>query len=273
MINFEIYQNGKIKEYNNNIKLLIAGQNKTLFIFHGLYGRGKNWQSFAKKISQNEEILVFTVDLRNHGGNIFKENMSYNLMMEDIFHLFDYLGIEKTNLLGHSMGGKLAMLITLLRPHYINNLIIADIAPINYPNDNQNIINALFNLDLNLVRNRNHADELLSNEIEPKFLRSFLLQNIKLGDIKYKWTINLTAIKKGMNDLRSFPKIHKNKNVDTRSLCIYGQKSDYVNKNHYQIFKNFFSNVLFHEIQNAGHFLHIENPDEFYEVSKNFLKY
>ena len=141
MINFEIYQNGKIKEYNNNIKLLIAGQNKTLFIFHGLYGRGKNWQSFAKKISQNEEILVFTVDLRNHGGNIFKENMSYNLMMKDIFHLFDYLGIKKTNLLGHSMGGKLAMLITLLRPHYINNLIIADIAPINYPNDNQNIIN------------------------------------------------------------------------------------------------------------------------------------
>ena len=65
--------------------------------------------------------------------------MSYNLMMEDIFHLFDYLGIEKTNLLGHSMGGKLAMLITLLRPHYIDNLIIADIAPINYPNDNQNI--------------------------------------------------------------------------------------------------------------------------------------
>ena len=72
------------------------------------------------------------------------------------------------------MGGKLAMLITLLRPHYVNNLIIADIAPINYPNDNQNIINALFNLDLNLVRNRNHADELLSNEIESKFLRSFL---------------------------------------------------------------------------------------------------
>jgi len=73
VINFEIYQNGQIKEYNNNIKLLIAEQNNTLFIFHGLYGRGKNWQSFAKKISQNEEMLVFTVDLRNHGGNIFKK--------------------------------------------------------------------------------------------------------------------------------------------------------------------------------------------------------
>ena len=272
MINFEIYKSGRIIRYEENTQLFHTEKINTLFIFHGLYGRGKNWQSFAKKMSENEKTIVVTVDLRNHGGNIFKENMSYTLMMEDIFHLFNYLKIKKTNLLGHSMGGKLAMLITLLRPNYINKLIIADIAPINYPNDNQNIIDALFNLDLNLVRNRNHADELLSNEIEPKFLRSFLLQNIKIDDRKYKWTINLTAIKKAMNDLRSFPTIYKDKKVDTRSLCIYGQKSDYVNKNHFQIFKNYFSNILFHKIKNAGHFLHIENPDEFYEVSKKFFK-
>ena len=170
------------------------------------------------------------------------------------------------------MGGKLAMLITLLKPKYINKLIIADIAPINYINDNENIIDALLNLDLTLVRNRNHADELLSNEIEQKFLRSFLLQNIKLSDGKYKWSINLTSIKNSMNNLRSFPKIDKNNKVDIKSLCIYGQKSDYVNKDHFQIFKNYFSNILFHKIKNAGHFLHIENPDEFYEVSKNFFK-
>ena len=76
-----------------------------------------------------------------------------------------------------------------------------------------------------------------------------------------------------MNNLRSFPKIDKNNKVDTKSLCIYGQKSDYVKGYHFQIFKILFPNILFHEIQNAGHFLHIENPDEFYEVSKNFLKY
>ena len=139
-------------------------------------------------------------------------------------------------------------------------------------NDNENIIDALLNLDLTLVRNRNHADELLSNEIEQKFLRSFLLQNIKLSDGKYKWSINLTSIKNAMNNLRSFPKIDKNNKVDTKSLCIYGQKSDYVNQDHFQIFKNYFSNILFHKIKNAGHFLHIENPDEFYEVSKNFFK-
>ena len=193
-------------------------------------------------------------------------------MMEDIIHLFNYLKIKKTNLLGHSMGGKLAMLIALLKPNYVNKLIIADIAPINYPNDNQNIIDALCNLDLNLVKNRNHADELLSNKIEKKSLRMFLLQNLKLSDGTYKWSINLTTIKETMNVLRSFPRVDQNYKVDTKSLCIYGQKSEYVNEDHFQIFNNYFSNILFHKIKNAGHFLHIENPDEFYEVSKNFFK-
>ena len=271
MINFELYKSGRIIKYEENIRLFNIDKTNTLFIFHGLYGRGKNWQSFAKKISENHEFIVILVDLRNHGGNIFKETMSYSLMMEDIFNLFSYFKIKKTNLLGHSMGGKLAMLITLLKPNYINKLIIADIAPINYPNDNQNIINALCNLDLNLVRNRTHADELLSKDIEHKFLRSFLLQNIKLSDGKYKWSINLPTIKKVMNNLRSFPKINKIKKVGTKSLCIYGQKSDYVNEKHFQIFKIYFSNIFFYEIKNAGHFLHIEHPDEFYEVSKDFL--
>ena len=272
MINFEIYKSGRIIRYKENTQLFKIEKINTLFIFHGLYGRGKNWQSFAKKMSENEKTTVVTVDLRNHGGNIFKENMSYTLMMEDIFDLLNYLEIKKTNLLGHSMGGKLAMLITLLKPNYINKLIIADIAPINYANDNQNIIDALYNLDLNLIKNRNHADELLSKEIDQKFLRAFLLQNIKHVEGDYHWSINLKTIKKSMNDLRSFPKIDQNHKVDTKSLCIYGQNSEYVNVNHFQIFKKYFSNILFHKIKNTGHFLHIENPDEFYEVSKNFFK-
>ena len=124
MINLELYKSGKIIRYQENPQLFNKENINTLFIFHGLYGRGKNWQSFAKKMSENEKTIVVTVDLRNHGGNIFKEDMSYPLMMEDIFHLFNYLQIEKTNLLGHSMCGKLAMLITLLRPDYVNKLII-----------------------------------------------------------------------------------------------------------------------------------------------------
>ena len=194
-------------------------------------------------------------------------------MVEDIFHLFKYLEIKKANLLGHSMGGKLAMLIALSKPHYVNKIIIGDIAPIKYTNENRNIIGALLNLDLTSIKNRNHADEILSNYIELKFLRSFLLQNLKLVDGKYKWSINLTSIKKAMDDLQSFPEIKNKNKVKSQLLCIFGQKSKYVNDFHFEIFNKYFSDISFHEIKNSGHFLHIENPDEFYEVSRNFLKY
>ncbi len=271
MINFQIYQHGQLIEYDERNGLFKKEELQTLFIFHGLYGRGKNWQSFSKKYSQNENQIVITVDLRNHGGNEFKKNHSYFLMMEDVVKLFNYLGIKNTNLLGHSMGGKLAMLITLLYPNYADQVVIADIAPINYPNDDQNIIDALLCLDLNLIKNRNQADEFLSKYIGQKFLRSFLLQNLELFEGKYRWSINLTTIKRAMDDLRSFPSNEKINQVDKKVLCIYGEESSYVKEEHFRIFTKYFSNPLFYKMKSVGHFLHIENPDEFFEVSKSFF--
>ena len=121
------------------------------------------------------------MDLRNHGGNQFNREFSYFLMVQDFMKLLNYFGIQKVNLLGHSMGGKLSMLISLLYPKYINKIIIVDISPIDYPidyqNDNKNIIDILLNLDLDLIKNRNHADDLLSKHIDQKFLRLFLLRH------------------------------------------------------------------------------------------------
>ena len=135
MKNFQIYKNGKQIEFEKNNVNVNDKNFQTLFIFHGLYGRGKNWQTFSKKLSKEKNQIVVTVDLRNHGGNDFEEYISYILMKNDIISLFNYLGVKKTNLLGHSMGGKLAMIITLLEPKYVNKVIIADIAPIDYDND------------------------------------------------------------------------------------------------------------------------------------------
>ena len=271
MINFQIFKNGQQIKFDNNYHYFNNKMSETLFIFHGLYGRGKNWHTFSKKLSEKENQIVVTVDLRNHGGNDFKEDISYILMMNDIIKLFNYLGVESTNLLGHSMGGKLAMVIALLEPKYVNKVIIADISPIDYDNNETQIINSLLNINLNLIRNRNEADEILSNYIDQKFLRSFLLQNLELLDGKYKWSINLMAIKKSLNELRKFPTIKDINKFDKEVLCIYGGNSDYVKESHFKIFKRFFSNIFFHEIKNANHFLHIENPLEFYEVSNKFL--
>ena len=192
-------------------------------------------------------------------------------MKNDILALFNYLGVRNTNLLGHSMGGKLAMVIALLEPRYVNKVIIADISPINYDNEDKQIINSLLSINLNLVTNRNEADKLLSNHIDQKFLRTFLLQNLELVDGKYKWSINLIAIRKSLNELRKFPTMKNINKFDKEVLCIYGGNSKYVKVSHFKIFKKLFSNIFFHEIKDAGHFLHIENPLEFYEVSNKFL--
>ena len=273
MINFQIYKNGQQIEFEKNNVHFNDKNFQTLFIFHGLYGRGKNWQTFSKKLSKEKNQIAVTVDLRNHGGNDFEEDLSYILMMNDIISLFNYLGVEKTNLLGHSMGGKLAMLISLLAPKYVNKVIIADVAPINYENENDHnlIINSLLDINLDLIKSRGDADVVLSKYIDQKFLRSFLLQNLELADGKYKWSINLKAIKNSLNDLRKFPTIKNIYRFNGEAICIYGGKSNYVKEEYFKIFKNFFSNISLHEIRDSDHFLHIENPLEFYEASNKFL--
>ncbi len=271
MINFQIYKNGQQIKFDKNYHYFNNKISQTLFIFHGLYGRGKNWQTFSKKLSKKENQVVVTVDLRNHGGNTFEEDITYLLMMKDIINLFNFLGVTKTNLLGHSMGGKLAMILALLEPKYINKVIIADISPVNYDNNENEIINALLNINLNLIRNRKEADEHLSKYIDEMFLRSFLLQNLEFSNGKYKWSINLKAIKRALNDLRSFPIIKNINQFDKEIMCIYGEKSKYVKDAHFKIFKKYFPNIFFHKIKKADHFLHIENPLEFYDVSNKFL--
>ena len=271
MINFQIYKNGQQISFDKENNYFSNDMFETLFIFHGLYGRGKNWQTFSKKLSNEKKQIVVTVDLRNHGGNEFEEDISYILMMNDILSLFNYLGVRNTNLLGHSMGGKLAMVIALLEPRYVNKIIIADISPIDYDNDENLIINSLLNMNLDLIKNRSEADNILSEYVDQKFLRSFLLQNLELIDGKYKWSINLKAIKRSLNDLRKFPVIKNINKFEKKVLCIYGGKSNYVKEEHLNIFKKFFSNIFFHEIKNADHFLHIDSPIEFYEASNKFL--
>ena len=126
-------------------------------------------------------------------------------------------------------------------------------------------------MTLDSIKSRGEADVVLSKYIDQKFLRSFLLQNLELVDGKYTWSINLKAIKKSLNELRKFPTINNINRFDKEVLCIYGSKSSYVKEEYFKKFEKFFSNIYFHEIRDADHFLHIENPLEFYEASNKFL--
>ncbi|MDC1194556.1 alpha/beta fold hydrolase [Pseudomonadota bacterium] len=271
MNNFQVFKSGNLINNDKDYETYKFYEYETLFIFHGLFGRGRNWHTFSKILTKQENLIIITVDLRNHGGNEFKKDHSYSLMMSDVIELFNHLKIKKTNILGHSMGGKLAMLLTLSQPEYVNKLIVADIAPVDYPNEKQNIVDNLLQLNLDLITSRNQADEFLSKSIKEKFVRTFLIQNLHLHENKYRWSINLLAIKESMNNLRSFPSPPKGKTLDHKTICIYGQNSDYVTKKNTNIFSNFFSNISFVEIENAGHYLHVEQPKEFYKTLRNFL--
>ena len=271
MNNFQVYKSGNIINYHQGNEEFKIYDFETLFIFHGLFGRGKNWQTLSKTLTKNEDLIVITVDLRNHGGNEFKKNHSYSLMMNDVIEILNYLNIKKTNILGHSMGGKLAMLLTLSYPKYFNKLIIADIAPVDYSIEQQSIVDSLLDINLDLITSRTQADEVLSRSIKEKFVRTFLIQNLQLLKDKYTWSINLSAIKEAMTNLRSFPFSQKINTVDHKTLCIYGENSDYVTKEIFHVYSDFFSNISFSEIENAGHYLHVEQPKEFYKALTNFL--
>ena len=271
MIKFNVFSNGKLL-VSDKIKYFIkSNQSKILFVFHGLYGRARNWQSMAKKLTLDGLVIVINVDLRNHGENDFKKDHSYSLMLEDVIELFNYLNIKKTNVLGHSMGGKLAMLLSLTYPEFINKLIVADIAPIDYQDNEGEIINSLLDLDLSLIQSRNDADKILSIKIIDKSLRMFLLQNLQLKNGRYVWGVNLKAIKKSMDNLKSFPISNEVKKNKQKVLCIYGANSKYVTNNKLVSFEKYFANISFAKVDNAGHLLHVDNPDAFYLTLINFL--
>ena len=271
MINFNIFNSGTLVESGNKKNFIQQNKLDTLFIFHGLYGRARNWYSIAKKITLEYQFVVITVDLRNHGENEFMKDHSYELMSDDIIEIFNYLNIKNTNILGHSMGGKLAMLLALTHSHFVNKLIIVDIAPCNYPEIDEDVINNLIDLDLDLVKNRNDADKLLSITISEKSLRMFLLQNLQLINQSYKWSVNLRIIKKSLSNLRSFPVPKNYKQNHNNTLCIHGTKSNYVDEEKLDIFNKYFANISFKKIEDAGHWLHVEKPELFYATISDFL--
>ena len=265
---FKVYNNGKL--LSNEI--LFFEDQKINFIFHGLFGRAKNWHSIALRLSSVAEGFFIVFDLRNHGENEPSTEISYSIMVKDVYEFIQRKNISKITIIGHSMGGKLGMLFSLLYPKFVKQLFVVDIAPVNYPREKTEIVDHLLEIDIKNCKSRNEVDLKLSNYINDKELRSFLLQNLNFNNGTYSWSLNLNTIKMGMQDLRGFPfdMISKKSQVDT--LCIFGGNSSYINETYKNEFKTLFSNLNFFKIKNAGHWLHVEKPQEFIKIiSKNLI--
>ena len=235
-----------------------------VMIVHGLYGSGKNWGVIAKRLS--DKFFVITVDLRNHGDSPWLDTHNYHVMADDLVEVINSLNI-KPNVIGHSMGGKAAMVLALKRPNLVRNLIIADIAPIKYEHDQSQFIEAMQKVDLSKVEKRSDATLALSKFVEDKSLQNFFTQSL---DIKAKrWKLNLKVLRSEMSEILSFPKIESE--FSGHSLFLKGEKSDYIKSEHRKLIKSLFTKARFATFKEAGHWLHAEKPREFESAARLFF--
>ena len=158
---FKVYKNEK---QLRNEEFYFNDQ-KIILIFHGLFGRAKNWHSIALRISSIFDGTIIVFDLRNHGENVPSTEISYSIMVNDVYEFIKEKNINKFSIIGHSMGGKLGMLFTLLYPQFVKQLFVVDIAPVDYPREEIEVVDHLLKIDVKNCKSRNEVDSKLSNYI------------------------------------------------------------------------------------------------------------
>jgi len=246
-----------------------TGSGQPLLVLHGLFGSGKNWHSHMRRFAESFE--VFCIDLRNHGQSFHADEMNYSLMAGDVARLMDRLQLDGCRILGHSMGGKVAMTLAIQQPALLARMIVADIAPVAYHHDYDDLIEPILALDLDQFASRTQIDHALRPHIREDQLRAFLLQNLARDEGGWSWRVNWQAIQREMESLTGFDSLPTDWSTDLPTLFIRGAKSDYVGSAETDVIQRHFSNAEIATIQGAGHWLHAEQPAEFARLALDFL--
>ncbi len=228
----------------------------SLLIVHGLYGSGRNWGAVAKRLAKDRHVV--SVDQRNHGASPWKGTNSYPDMADDLAAFIEAQG-GRWDVLGHSMGGKAAMVLALTRPEAVNRLIVGDIAPVSYGHSQLPFIHAMRAVDLERVSKRSDAVEQLAETVENPSLRTFFTQSLDV--VEKKWKLNLDVLEREMPLIMGFPEIEGR--YEGQVLFLSGGLSDYVLPEHRDKIRGFFPKAAFVKITGAGHWLHAEKPREF----------
>ena len=244
------------------------GQGEHLLLIHGLFGSLENLNMVAKSLSQN--YCVTSVDVRNHGNSFHAEGMSYAALAQDIINLLDHLDINSCHILGHSMGGKIAMQIALSHSNRVNKLIIADIAPAEYPAHHLSIIAGLQAMDLAKAENRKDLDSQLAKYVDNMGVRQFLLRNVvRDSQNQFKFKCNINNIEQGYSDVMQ--QVESENNFVSETLFIKGGNSDYILPEHQSSILSLFPSAKAKIIQGAGHWLHAEKTAAFNRTVADFL--
>lgn len=247
----------------------ILGSGKPFVILHGFLGMGDNWKTLGNRWAQ-AGYEVHLVDQRNHGRSFHDKAFSYKVMAEDLKHYCQEYGLNEIILLGHSMGGKVAMQFAVDHPERVSKLIVADIGPKAYPPHHQDILKALSALDFSKIKSRGEAEDILSGFIKDEGTRLFLLKNLyRKTKNELALRINLPVLSDKIEEIGAA--LPENTVFEGDTLFLGGEKSGYIEPMDEILIKKHFPKAEIGTIPNAGHWLHAENPDEFYENVKNFL--
>jgi len=245
------------------------GEGQPLIILHGLFGQSDNWNTLAKQFA-DKNFEVYLVDLRNHGLSAHSDVWNYEVMSDDILELINDNNLQNVVLLGHSMGGKVAMRFAMQHADLLDKLIVVDIAPKYYSQHNTDVLAALNAVDFNVVKTRKEVEAVLSKYIADFGTKQFLLKNCYWKtDTELAWRFNLKVITEKIENVGEATPTDSICNTPT--LFIRGEKSTYVLDKDLNLIQDIFPFSTLETIANSGHWVHAEKPKEFFDCVLKFI--
>ena len=242
---------------------------------HGLFGQGRNWTQIGKALADEHRVLL--VDLPDHGRSPWSEDFGYLQMADQVAEV---LGDDPVTLVGHSMGGKVAMVLALRHPELVERLCVVDVSPVDYrmggeerQSEFAGYIEAMQGLDLGAVQQRGDADEALQGAVPHPTIRGFLLQNLRREGDGWRWQVNLDLLEKSLSELGGWPEdeLAGLTPYPNPVLWLGGAESTYVRDEYAEAMDRWFPRNRRVTIKDAGHWVHSERPEVFVEVLRRFL--
>ncbi len=246
-----------------------SGEGPPLLLLHGLFGSAANWRSIARAFAPSHQ--VHALDLRNHGASPWAETMGYAEMADDLRDYIVRQRLQRSSVMGHSMGGKAAMALALADPGLIDRLVVVDIAPIAYADTLTPFAEAMRSVDVVAAASRTEVQRRLQSLLPDPSVAPFLVQNLVMRNDHFDWRINLAVITASMAGLGSFPAELRGLRFDRPVAVIAGENSNYVPADAAAAFAPMFPRVSVERIAGAGHWVHADRPAEFADALRRAL--
>lgn len=246
----------------------ILGEGQPLLILHGFLGMSDNWKSLGNRFAEHYQVHL--IDQRNHGRSFHDDIFNYEVLVEDLVHYINHHQLNNVNLLGHSMGGKTVMLFAVTHPEKVNRLVVGDIGAKYYPAHHQAILNGLEAIDFEQQVSRKEIETVLAQYVPEPGIRQFLLKNVyRIHKDEFAFRFNLESLIENYEEVgMALPSLSQ---FDGNTLFIRGENSGYIADSDMNLITQHFPKASLFTVKNAGHWLHAENPSDFYDEVVRFL--